>query len=351
MEINNPKVTVLMPVYNGEKYLAEAITSILTQTYVNFELLIINDGSRDRSVEIIHSYEDPRIRLIHNEQNLGLVTTLNKGMDLAQGEYIARMDQDDISMPNRLAKQLFYLEQYPDVGMCGTWIQVFGIGNYVEKYPTDHASIKASLLFYNALAHPTVMMRKKMFDRFNLRYDIDYLHAEDYELWQRCSNCFEIVNLGEVLLKYRTSTTSYCRVFTVEQNATLRRIDERNIKSLGINVSEEYLEMQKSLRSMQVTASSEFLARAAQWLEALHEANSKTKHYPEPTFSKIVSDFWFRICWNVQRGGFWVWRIYATSSLSRVRNQKNSARLYLFLKCCKQELKSKLQWREGKKGL
>ena len=129
----NPKVTVLMPVYNGEKYLKEAITSILLQTFDDFEFLIINDGSSDASVDIIQSFRDPRIRLVHNDTNIGLIATLNKGLKLAHGKYVARMDQDDISLPRRLEKQTYFMDNNPDVGVCGTWIKLFMGLDYIKN--------------------------------------------------------------------------------------------------------------------------------------------------------------------------------------------------------------------------
>ncbi len=122
----NPKVTVLMPVYNAEKYLKTAIESILKQTFSDFELLIINDGSTDGSEEIIRSFNDKRIRLFNNEQNLGIIKTLNKGLNLAKGEYIIRMDADDISLPDRLELQVKYMEENPGIGISGTQARIFG---------------------------------------------------------------------------------------------------------------------------------------------------------------------------------------------------------------------------------
>jgi glycosyltransferase involved in cell wall biosynthesis len=130
-----PKVTVLMPTYNGAKVLREAIDSILTQTFGDFEFHILNDGSLDKSVDIIRSYADGRIRLEHNEGHLGLISTLNRGLDLARGGFIARMDWDDTSFPTRLEKQVYFMQVHPELGVCGTWIEVKGKNNYLLKYP------------------------------------------------------------------------------------------------------------------------------------------------------------------------------------------------------------------------
>src|ERR1017187_7276972 len=126
MKNNSPYITVLMPVYNAAPFLREAIDSILNQTFKNFELLIINDGSTDNCEEIILTYKDPRIRYIKNETNIKLISTLNKGIKLSKGKYIVRMDADDISFPDRIEKQVNYMETNPAIALCGTWFSSFG---------------------------------------------------------------------------------------------------------------------------------------------------------------------------------------------------------------------------------
>ncbi|NHJ46179.1 MAG: glycosyltransferase family 2 protein, partial [Asgard group archaeon] len=148
MSSSKIKVTVLMSVFNGEKYLREAIDSVLHQTFTDFEFLIINDGSTDNSVEIINSYDDERIHLVHNEQNIGLAASLNKGINLARGEYIARMDCDDINHQTRLEKQVKFMDKNPDIGLLSSanrFIQDDKILNLVDRFPTDHHTLKAFL--------------------------------------------------------------------------------------------------------------------------------------------------------------------------------------------------------------
>ena len=187
----SPKVTVLMPVYNGEQYLREAIDSILSQTFADFDFLIIDDGSTDLSEEIIKTYRDSRIGLVHNGKNRGLINTLNKGLDLSQGEFIARMDCDDISLPTRLQKQLLFMESNSHIGVCGTWVETIGDDpGHIFQYPTDPQKIQSQLLFDSPLAHPSVIMRRSLLDKFHLRYNPQYLHAEDWFFWQRCSFFF-----------------------------------------------------------------------------------------------------------------------------------------------------------------
>jgi len=224
VERNMARVTVLMPVYNGEKYLREAMESILNQTFRDFEFLIMNDGSQDQSVNIINSYNDPRIRLIHNERNLGLIHTLNRGIEQAGGEYIARMDSDDISLPHRLSKQVDFMDRRPEIGICGAWIEYFmGLGDVI-RLPITDGEIKASLPVMCPLAHPTVMFRAAVVRRHGLWYSHDFPHAEDYELWRRAAGVTCFANIPEVLLKYRIHPGQICQTRIAEQQATINRI-------------------------------------------------------------------------------------------------------------------------------
>ena len=203
-----PSISVLMPVYNGEKYLAEAIQSIIAQTYGDFELLVIDDGSTDNSFQIVKEFAqlDARIRLIHKDENQGLVSALNLGLDLARGEYIARMDADDISLPQRLEKQVTYMQAHPEVGVIGSRIRYMDAKGNLSTIPKTarlDINIRWSLFFENPFSHPVVMMRKAVIDRYNLRYDPRATHVEDYEFWGRFLMVTEGVNLPEILLHYR----------------------------------------------------------------------------------------------------------------------------------------------------
>lgn len=198
-----PLVSVVLPVYNGEQYLAEAIDSILTQSFTNFELIMIDDGSTDDSPNILKEYEqrDPRVRVIVRE-NRGLATTLNDSIDVARGKWIARMDQDDIALTHRLACQIAWLEK-TGADLCGSWIQYFGAGDrrIWKTFETD-AAIKMDMLFKCPIAHPTVIMEAEKIKK--LRYESNWNKAEDYDLWVRASIAgWTMTNVQEVLLLYR----------------------------------------------------------------------------------------------------------------------------------------------------
>lgn len=178
-----PMISVVMPVYNGEKYLGVAIESILNQTYANFEFIIVNDGSQDGTEIIILSYNDERIVYLKSETNLRIEGTLNKGMRHAVGKYIARMDADDISLPSRLEKQLLFMERNPNIGVCGTWANIFGdnIESHTWKCPTQSENIKIEMMFACPFVHPSVFIKRTLFNSYS--YSDEFQKAEDYYLW------------------------------------------------------------------------------------------------------------------------------------------------------------------------
>ena len=228
-----PKISVIMPVYNGERFLRESIDSILNQTFTDFEFIIINDGSTDGTLDIIHSYADQRIRLVNNETNLGIVACLNHGIELAQGEFIARMDADDISLPERFEKQIIYMNENPDVGVLGGNIIEFDINRKKEKItslPIGDISIRWMMCFENPLRHPTIMMRKKLLNSVG-RYK-DFKASEDYDLWQRISTVTKLANLNEVLLLYRYHGFNLSTLPNTQRTQEQRNIKERALIQL-----------------------------------------------------------------------------------------------------------------------
>lgn len=225
----NPLVTVLMPVYNGEKYLREAVGSILGQTLTDFEFLILDDGSTDSSAEIIQSYSDPRIRLIRNERNRGISAVLNQGLELASSELIARMDADDISYPDRLEKQAGFFQDQPDYALLSTWARVIT----ADKRPVRTEKWRTAYYYYNLnfacwIYHSTVMYRKSAV-RDSGKYSTTY--AEDHNLWWQLARHHKIHNLSEVLLDYRLTGESLSRVTRkAAYEAAQQEQVERNIR-------------------------------------------------------------------------------------------------------------------------
>lgn len=212
-----PLVSVLMPVYNSETYLDQAIRSILEQTFHDFELLIINDASTDRTATISVSYQDPRIRVIRNAINLGLTKSLNIGLQEAQGEYIARLDADDISLPQRLEKQIHFLEQHPEIVLVGSLSKLINSAGETFDYrksPIDPEVIKFSLLFGNSITHSSILFRKKPILEMG-GYNESFRYAQDFELYSRLVTKYQLAVLPEILVKYR----SHGQSVTLNQNS------------------------------------------------------------------------------------------------------------------------------------
>jgi len=203
--VKNPEVTVLMSVYNGEKYLRESIDSILNQTFKDFEFLIINDGSTDKTAEILKSYSDPRIEIMNNPKNIGLAKSLNKGLKIAKGKYIARQDADDISLFNRLEIESEFLDTHQEIGLVGTWFTVIcdNGDEMINRCPnTKNALIKKTLLKKNQFAHGSVMFRKKCIEKTGF-YRGEFKLSQDYDFWLRISENYKVANIPLYLHKWR----------------------------------------------------------------------------------------------------------------------------------------------------
>lgn len=212
-----PLVTVIMPTYNCELYVYEAVQSILNQTFTDFEFLIIDDCSTDQTFSVLSAFDDDRIVLIQKPENTGYTDSLNYGISIAKGKYIARMDGDDISLPERFQRQFDFLESHPEVVICGTAIQIIGT-QIIERHPENHDDLKIKLCFSAVFHHPTVMIRTAVL-KSNL-YNKAYEPAEDYELWTRLAFIGKMANLADVLLHYRihSSQTSSVRKSIQDQN-------------------------------------------------------------------------------------------------------------------------------------
>ncbi|MEO8637388.1 MAG: glycosyltransferase [Candidatus Taylorbacteria bacterium] len=315
--MTKPKITVLMPVYNGETYLGDAIESILGQTYLNFEFLIIDDGSTDRSAEIIRSYIDPRIFVLSNAENRGLVYSLNRGLQNAKGKYVARMDSDDICVPERLEKQITFMEKHPDIGICGTWIKTIGEkGGYTHKYLTDHDDIKANLLFNTSFAHPTVMIRKSVLEENDLRYDeADKFYFEDYSLWIKMSRVTKIANIPEVLLLYRVHKKSSSQINALQNRFGADNLRREQLLALGMNPSPEEVILHNSLWGKEQESIADFLKKEEAWLLKILLANKKTLMYSQSSLEKVIFKRWRTICGFNTSDGLAVWKKFIASPL------------------------------------
>ena len=260
-EMKVPEVSVLMSVYNGGEFLESSIDSILSQSFGNFEFIIINDASSDKSLEIIKSFDDPRIVVVENKENLGLILSLNKGLGIAKGKYIARQDADDISYPTRLESEVKHLKENEKVGLLGTSISlVDGNGSEIAKWANPQSSnANIWLLFFNTCVyHPTSMYHRDLALSIG-GYSVDYKYAEDYKLWSDISKVSEINNLQELLLDYRVHDGAVSTLYNKEQSNIREKISSENVKSFLSNVLSEHEEVEQFQLLSQVLVKPSYL--------------------------------------------------------------------------------------------
>lgn len=243
----SPKVSILMPIYNTASYLKEAVDSILAQTYTDFELITLDDCSPDNAQEILDQYSDERIVRYKGVTNRGLSNVLNVGLTMAKGEYIARMDSDDVSFPERLATQIQFMEQHPEVDLCSCGMELFEARSEVWTRNADPRKVELEALFFSPILHASSLWRKDSFEKHGLIFDQDMVPAEDYDLWVRALLCrLTLVNMPQVLYRYRirpnqaTSNSEACNAKVLEIR---RKYLQATLPALSEGYVEDFLEM------------------------------------------------------------------------------------------------------------
>ncbi|MBD5462839.1 MAG: glycosyltransferase [Lachnospiraceae bacterium] len=234
-------VTIIASVFNCEKYISEMLESIIAQTYADWELIIIDDASTDSTWNIIRSYDDLRIKLFKNDENMGLTKNLNKALTLARGNYIARIDGDDVALPHRLERQVNYMESHPEVGLAGTWMQIVGRQAGILKSTLDSKRLNINLLFDAVMFHPSFMIRKSILDQYNIKYDESLKYAQDYNIEYRISQYADLGNIDDVLMKYRMHDAQVSVQKKEEQLSCANKTRKLILNNLGIDISDEKL--------------------------------------------------------------------------------------------------------------
>ena len=294
---------MLMPVYDAEPFLRDAIESVRRQSWTDFELLIVDDGSRDGSGAIAdaHAGADARVRVEHLAHG-GLVAALNLGLERIQTELIARADADDVNRPDRLARQIAFLDAHPDVGVCGSWIRLLPAGS-VWRLPGRWDALHAMLLFGAPFYHSTVVMRRDWIARGGARYDPAFAHAEDYDFWERAARQTRFANIATALVRYRCHPGQVSEVNRTAQGAASWAIRRRQLLALGITPTAAELQLHEDLVAVRCGLTRARLDAGAAWLERLRGANRATGRYPEPAFTRTLALHWYRNCAEGVSGG------------------------------------------------
>ena len=290
MSIFVPMISVIMPSFNTPvEMLTKAVDSVLEQTYDNFELLIIDDCSTDASVEYLASLRDERVKVIRNPQNLGITKSLNVGLSHAHGQYIARMDSDDICLPQRFEKQLAFMEANPEVIVCGTWIQAFGGASYTTKRVIPEQDyLQCSFLFGNTygLCHPTAFFRGELLRKYGIRYDENLPTAQDYGMWTLCAQYGKIANVEEVLLNYRVHNGQISVAKRQLQMQCALRVQTAILKQIMPEITEEQAQLH-----VQMCRERKPAKKLTSWIRKLEKANSKCAAYDPAVFCRVAEDF------------------------------------------------------------
>jgi hypothetical protein len=285
----NPSTSVLMSVYNAAPYVQAAVESILQQTVDDFEFVMINDGSSDGSTEILRSYanRDARILLIEQE-NRGLIASLNRGLEMAHGRYLVRMDADDVSLPRRLEQVCSWFEKVPEADIVGTGMRCFGALN-ADWFPDwfGHEEIRCQMLFRNALAHPTVALRLDRLREAGLQFDPEFVHAEDYDLWERASHGLGLQNIATVTVKRRLHSESVTSLHLGRMRLSAQAIQERQLRRLGF----AWAPLQSSAIARGGPESNESLTveSAVLWLHEIQKRNALVGLFDQRALERVLA--------------------------------------------------------------
>lgn len=330
---DNPLVSVIMPVFNGETFLKESIQSILNQTYKNFEFIIINDGSTDTSASILSHFtnKDNRIKIYTFLDNAGVVRCLNKGIELSQGKYIARMDADDISLPNRLKKQVLFLEQNPKYYLIGSQTEMINqkgkqLGVFTQLY-SSYEELKISSLFYSPFSHPTIMIKKEFLN--STSYHSDFHKIEDYDLWIRLLENNFASNLNETLLLYRIHPGQETQNENNIRVSNLKKLYRRQFKLYGISFSEIDLETHLLIPgSNAIQLSLEQIKELDIWLQKLHNQLLNINRFENKYLNNIFKRVWRDICLKGKQNGYRTYFIFKKGKF--YTNKENKGLLFYF---------------------
>ena len=292
-----PKVTVFIPVYNREKYIHQAITSVLAQNYSDFELLLVDDGSNDRSIEIIQSFDDKRIRLLQNAENLGIPKTRNRGIQEARGKYIAMLDSDDLMLPNRLSHQIRFMDKNKDYAGVGSWSRSIDekgvVKSKIRTRPVSNKRIQSSLLFHWAIHNRTFTARASILKQ--LGYDNKFSRCQDYELLSRIPSNQKLYNLPKVLVYGRKHSDQITGLTTDIGDQMKQIIAGKMLTHLGIEYSVSDLENHiKIARSNLKDVESTYVEWSEDWLLRLYTANLEKNIYDRIAFSQIIFKMWIK---------------------------------------------------------
>ncbi|GAL83786.1 glycosyl transferase family 2 [Sporocytophaga myxococcoides] len=324
-------VSVILPVYNSEKYVKEAIQSILNQTYRCLELIIIDDYSTDKSLQVIESIEDSRIKIIRNSRNVGRAGCDNLGLVFANGRYIAKMDSDDIAHPMRLSKQIEFLFQNKNVNTVGCFMQNFGYSNYLNKYPATVQENKAYTLFGLPCGNPSLTFKREVFDGGH-KYNEHLRQTEDYDFFARYYDVLNVCNIQEPLMFYRTYPEDKRKEILSDRFETAMRVRKEFLLSIGLPFDKEELQIHHCLYHYQLPANNIYLQNVEKWLKKLESFNNQKLIFDPKALTSVLARKYFEFCYLHTFPYLKSFRAFQHSDYSRILNPELSLKIKFIMK-------------------
>lgn len=349
--MSSPLVSVLIPCYNVENYVVESVSSIMQQTYTNLEIIIIDDCSSDNTLQKLQELgiKDNRIKIYKNDTNLKLIKTLNRGIDLCNGKYIARMDADDISFLTRIEKQVSFLEENNDYDVVSTMFYTFRTGKSKHNLylnPKNNDELQAYLLFRSGICHPAVMIRKTLFSKLGLRFEEKYLHVEDYALWSKAIYNTKLANINEPLLYYRVHESQISSLNEKKQIENKKEVYKIHCEKLGLSISLNNLDVYSSVAECVPSESSlVYISLCEDLMKNLLKINIEHQFCSHKYLDRMLSLHWIRLCAN-SKLGLKVLNKCLNSPLYNRKNYKLRDIYIFYIKCMfKMEYKSSFLYR------
>lgn len=312
-------ISVVLPVYNVSLYIKEALDSILNQTIQDFEIIIIDDCSTDKTIEIVQSFKDARIRIFTKPENKGLIDSLNIGFKAAKGKYIARMDGDDLSDLKRFEKQLYVLENNPEIKVCGSWLQAFGKDDKIIKHKEHHDQILVNMMVHCSMSLGAVMLDRVWAE--GEYFDENKKHVEDYDFWSRVIWKGKLYNIQEVLYYYRIHENQVSNTYNEIQRKGDIPIKLVFFKKLNYNQNKFEDVVLKKMLLQNIFFSIEEFSLFLEWLKILQKQNKKLKIYNQSVFNQVIKNYKTSLIYKIYFHSNFCgidkkWRMKALSKLS-----------------------------------
>ena len=314
---NTPLLSVLMPVFNSERFVAEAIESILNQSFKDFEFLILDDASTDKSIEIIKDFKnkDSRIKVFQNEKNLGVVESRNKLINLSKGKYIAWLDSDDIALPNRFEEEIKFLEEHPEIGMVGAYPEIIdenGKKLGIWLFEIDPKKLKIELFFHSPFLSSSVMIRRSSLP-IEL-YDPRFQVAEDFDLYSKIAEKSDIANIPKFLVKYRINSKGLSKSNTGKMEQLAVQVIKEHAERLGIKLEESTI---KNLREPKTASKIAFeeIGKIEKSLILLKDLLSENSPFDKTSIDEVIQKYWFETCRQSTHNGLKILKIFFGSPL------------------------------------